>query len=311
MGLHGRTSTSLAGTLAGLPAISTRRKRRQALLHRGRKSIASGPYGHNEPAAAARRQFVIGIIGCVPATVDFIPREPIACHSQIPIRRLIIAAGWGGDVMSWVRIFLLGGVSLALVALGRPAAAADMGLVLKAPATAPVFDWTGFYVGGHVGYARGNARVNLADDEPANFTSSFGTLTGGLQGGYNYVLPSRLLLGIEADMSFPNWLAGDDLAWFRTTPDTDIAEKIDYMGTLRGRLGYAFDHWMVYATGGFAWSLGRYLQTPGSPAAHKEHKVISKPPLELLFVQKIAARRNYAVLVTCAPGGRVNARQGL
>jgi len=80
---------------------------------------------------------------------------------------------------------------------------------------------------------------------------------------------------------------------------------------LRGRLGYAFDHWMVYATGGFAWSLGRYLQTPGSPAAHKEHKVISKPPLELLFVQKIAARRNYAVLVTCAPGGRVNARQGL
>ena len=35
------------------------------------------------------------------------------------------------------------------------------------------------------------------------------------------------------------------------------------MGTLRGRVGYAFDHWMVYATGGFAWSLGRFLQTPG------------------------------------------------
>jgi len=35
------------------------------------------------------------------------------------------------------------------------------------------------------------------------------------------------------------------------------------MSTVRGRLGYAFDHWMVYATGGFAWSLGRFLQTPG------------------------------------------------
>ena len=137
-------------------------------------------------------------------------------------------------------------------------------LPLKAPpAPASSFDWTGFYVGGHVGYSRGNARVNLVDDDVTNFSHAFGSVTAGLQGGYNYVLPSRLLLGVEADMSFPNHLAADDLAWFRTTPDTDIAEKIEFMSTVRGRLGYAFDHWMVYATGGFAWSLGRFLQTPG------------------------------------------------
>src|SRR5262249_1059562 len=136
-------------------------------------------------------------------------------------------------------------------------------LPVKASA-APYYDWTGFYVGGHVGYSRGNARVTPGDDDSANFRSSFGSLTGGVQGGYNYVLPSRFLLGVEADMSFLNWLAADDVAWTRTTPDTDMAEKIDYMATLRGRLGYAFDHWMVYATGGFAWSLGRFLQTPGA-----------------------------------------------
>src|SRR5262249_27652485 len=80
-------------------------------------------------------------------------------------------------------------------------------LPLKAPlARASSFDWTGFYVGGHVGYARGNARVNLADDDTTNFNHAFGSLIGGLQGGYNYVLPSRLLLGVEADMSFPNFL---------------------------------------------------------------------------------------------------------
>jgi high affinity Mn2+ porin len=106
--------------------------------------------------------------------------------------------------------------------------------------------------------------VNILDDDTTSFTHRFGTLTGGLQGGYNYVLPSRLLLGVEADMSFPNYLSADEVVWFRTTPDTDIVEKIDYMGTLRGRVGYAFDHWMVYATGGFAWSLGRFLQTPGA-----------------------------------------------
>jgi len=163
-------------------------------------------------------------------------------------------------------------VSLAF-AVGLPATfahAADATvpppqLPLKAPpAPASSFDWTGFYVGAHVGYARGNARVNLADDDVTNFSHPFGSLTGGLQGGYNYVLPSRFLLGIEADASFPDWLSANDLAWFRTTPDTDIAEKIDFMSTVRGRFGYAFDHWMVYATGGFAWSLGRFLQTPGA-----------------------------------------------
>ena len=153
----------------------------------------------------------------------------------------------------------------ATAADAADATAPPLQLPLKAPpASASSFDWTGFYVGGHVGYSRGNARVTVADDDPTNFSHSFGSLTAGLHGGYNYVLPSRFLLGIEADMSFPNYLSADDVVWFRTTPDTDIAEKIDFMSTVRGRLGYAFDHWMVYATGGFAWSLGRFLQTPGA-----------------------------------------------
>src|SRR5215469_9532156 len=51
---------------------------------------------------------------------------------------------------------------------------------LKAPARAAPFDWTGFYVGGHVGYARGNARVNILDDDTASFKSPFGTVIAGL-----------------------------------------------------------------------------------------------------------------------------------
>src|SRR6266540_2645076 len=135
------------------------------------------------------------------------------------------------------------------------------------------FDWTGFYLGGHVGYTRGNARATVVDDDPDSFKSSFGSLIGGLQGGYNYVLPSRLLLGVEADASFLNFISADDLAWFRTTPDTDIAEKIEFMSTVRGRLGYAFDHWMVYATGGFAWSLGRHLHTGWAAGAGAEFAI--------------------------------------
>ena len=157
------------------------------------------------------------------------------------------------------------GAAIFAVGLSSSVDAADVAIRLpvKAPASIPLYDWSGLYFGGHVGYSRGSAQVELGDPDPTSFRKSFGSLTGGVQAGYNRVLPSRLLLGVEADLSFLNALSADELAWFRTTPDTDIAEKIEMMGTLRGRVGYAFDHWMVYATGGFAWSLGRFIQTPG------------------------------------------------
>jgi high affinity Mn2+ porin len=132
---------------------------------------------------------------------------------------------------------------------------------------APYYDWSGLYVGGHVGYGRGKADVTLADQPPdpgpINSTSSFGSLIGGVQIGYNYVLPSRILLGIETDASFLNALSADDVAWARLTSVADTAEKVDYMASLRGRVGYVFPYWMIYATGGVAVSLGRFLQNPG------------------------------------------------
>jgi high affinity Mn2+ porin len=129
----------------------------------------------------------------------------------------------------------------------------------------PAWSWTGLYLGGHVGYSRGRAQATLTDlgAPPIDVGGSFGSLNGGLQIGYNYVFPSRLLLGIEADASFPNFLSADDVAWSRTTLVADTAEKTDYFATLRGRVGYAFPSWMIYATGGVAWSLGRFLQNPG------------------------------------------------
>jgi high affinity Mn2+ porin len=157
------------------------------------------------------------------------------------------------------------GAALFAVGLTNSVDAADVTLKLpvKAPASVPSYDWNGLYFGGHVGYSRGSAQVGLGEPDPTSFRKSFGSLTGGIQAGYNRVLPSRLLLGVEADLSVLNALSADELAWFRTTADTDIAEKIELMGTLRGRVGYTFEHWMIYATGGFAWSLGRFIQTPG------------------------------------------------
>jgi high affinity Mn2+ porin len=132
------------------------------------------------------------------------------------------------------------------------------------------YDWSGFYVGGHVGYGRGYGRNILSDPNPTA-GSSFGSLFGGLQFGYNYLLPSRLLLGIEGDISFPNYL-DDGIVSARTTPFSSVTEKLDFVSTVRGRAGYAFDHWLFYATGGFAWSQARFLER--SSLTGNEDKVL-------------------------------------
>jgi high affinity Mn2+ porin len=87
--------------------------------------------------------------------------------------------------------------------------AADIALPDSMPPKAPPianYDWSGFYVGGHVGYSRGYGRNTLFDPNQTAAVSSFGSLFGGLQFGYNYLLPSRVLVGIEGDISFPNYL---------------------------------------------------------------------------------------------------------
>ena len=134
---------------------------------------------------------------------------------------------------------------------------------IKAANASSPYYWTGFYAGGHVGYGRGHASTTLSDPAPSSASNSFGSLFGGVQFGYNYLLTSRVLLGVEADISFPNYLSADDVAASRTTATTDVAHKIDYIGTLRGRLGYVFGRWMVYGTGGLAWTQARFVQTPG------------------------------------------------
>jgi len=141
---------------------------------------------------------------------------------------------------------------------------------LKAPPVAG-YDWSGLYAGGHVGYGRGYGRDTLFDPNPTAAASSFGSLWGGLQFGYNHLLPSRLLVGLEGDISFPNYL-DDGIVAARSTGSSSVTEKLDFVSTLRGRAGYAFDRWLFYATGGLAWSQARFLEDPN--LAGNEDKVL-------------------------------------
>ena len=143
--------------------------------------------------------------------------------------------------------------ALFAVALAGPAASADL-LVLKAKSAAQAYDWSGPYVGGHVGYSGGNAAGTLSDPDPMQWSNGFGSLYGGAQLGYNYLVSPRLLVGVEADFSTPNYFANDDEVSSRfSAAQRLVTEKIDFLGTLRGRVGLVRDHWLLYATAGLAY----------------------------------------------------------
>jgi len=131
------------------------------------------------------------------------------------------------------------------------AVAADLSakLAVKAPVRAAIYDWTGFYVGGHFGYgdASFGPGTNPIPLQGVFLPPSPTGLIGGFQAGYNRQFSNRLVLGVEADSSFPSPIDVPRLA------PAPFNTSIDYVGTLRGRVGYAFGPWMPYLTGGFAW----------------------------------------------------------
>jgi len=106
-----------------------------------------------------------------------------------------------------------------------------------------------------------------------------GSEFAGFQAGYNTMFPSRLLLGIEADVSFPSFadtpphlISGASALASPSIGVANYSEQVEFSGTVRGRIGYApnlgTSHWLFYATGGFAWSYDQFTRTQiaGMPA---------------------------------------------
>jgi len=177
-------------------------------------------------------------------------------------------------------------VVIGFVALTASAAAADLPVKAPPPPATTAYDWTGVYVGGHIGYAAGSSRwsamptgaAGAAQSGSLDLFNSFNAFNGmgsyfeGFQAGYNYMLPSRWLFGVEADVSFPNTVAGTSTFSSAPTGTASYSEQVEFSGTLRGRVGYAPNfgttHWLFYATGGFAFSYDQFTRTQiaGSPA---------------------------------------------
>jgi outer membrane immunogenic protein len=186
-------------------------------------------------------------------------------------------------------ITIVSGVAFILAASGSAFSAGRA----PRPPPAPVYSWTGWYVGGNVGYGWGDASTDLSDSlnttefappTQVTQTSAFSTshsqplqgVIGGVQIGYNYQIIPRWVLGFETDIqasgersrrTFADAFNGSVCTASVGPPPTCTAfapatgnvttlydAKIDWFGTARGRVGYlANNELLVYATGGLAY----------------------------------------------------------
>jgi len=138
--------------------------------------------------------------------------------------------------------YLLAG--LATLTMVGSASAADLAYrgarpPVMAPVYSPFYNWSGFYIGINGGGGWGSSTW----DGIGGFSVSGGMI--GVTGGYNYQI-NQFVIGAEADIDWSGINGSTNGCFF------GCETRNSWLGTARGRLGYAFDRFMPYLTGGLA-----------------------------------------------------------
>jgi outer membrane immunogenic protein len=133
----------------------------------------------------------------------------------------------------------------------------------KAPVVAPVFDWTGFYIGLNAGYSWGNVDIAASDAfvnvlpppyalPPVATTLHPASFIGGAQAGYNWQT-GNWVLGLEIDIAWRNGKSDFTFAFPNGLDFASFHVEQNWVGTVRPRLGIAANNWLFYVTGGLAY----------------------------------------------------------
>jgi outer membrane immunogenic protein len=151
----------------------------------------------------------------------------------------------------------LGAIALAFCAASPPASAADMP-IKSTPAPVDTYSWTGCYVGGNFGsiftkvdWAMGGAALSSMDSNALAF---------GGQVGCNYQI-STWVFGLQGDYDWVNLSgANDGSATGADAVNAGVTDRstVESIGSLTGRLGYAWWRVLFYAKGGVAWQRDKY-----------------------------------------------------
>jgi outer membrane immunogenic protein len=155
-----------------------------------------------------------------------------------------------------------------LLASTSLASAADF--PLKAAPYIATYDWSGFYVGGHVGGGWGTNDISDPGlgiigtllNVPVVQTTKSGGFLGGVQGGVNYQF-GKFVIGTEADFSWAN-INGTSTSAFSPNGappglfSRSLSANTDFIGTTTTRLGIANNNWLFYGKAGVAFDNTNY-----------------------------------------------------
>jgi outer membrane immunogenic protein len=146
--------------------------------------------------------------------------------------------------------FIAAGIALAALAAAGPANAVDVVRAMPPPEISPApYNWNGPFFGVSIGVATGTSQHTASTgDITPSFDISGGTF--GFALGYNWQPNKNLLLGIDTDISLST---KHGTSGYFGAPPGFLAETSErWLATYRGRVGYVFDSWMIYVTGGGA-----------------------------------------------------------
>src|SRR5215216_2391218 len=160
--------------------------------------------------------------------------------------------------------FLLGTVGLLALGMGAPASAADMAVKARppAPVLAPIYDWSGFYIGANGGW--GSSHKCWDSVAPTPFLigaegchDADGGVAGG-QIGYRWQA-SSWVFGLEAQGDWAD-LKGSNVSrdFFRAPGDLTNQSRIDAIGLFTGQIGYSWNTFLLYVKGGAAVTHDKY-----------------------------------------------------
>jgi len=150
------------------------------------------------------------------------------------------------------RVILAGMTALAAVTMVAAANAADLPrrqntMPVKAPYAPAYYNWTGFYLGINGGYGFGESNWSSALGSTGDFDTN-GAVVGGTL-GYNWQV-GHAVFGLEGDLDWSDIKGSTSTAAFCAGGNCET--RNNWLGTARGRIGYAFDRFMPYVTGGLA-----------------------------------------------------------
>jgi outer membrane immunogenic protein len=177
------------------------------------------------------------------------------------------------------KLFLLGLGTFAAMMLGGAAQAADMPVKAPPPPPPPMYNWTGFYIGGHIGGAwadrNGNDRFDgnhcfwgegtVCFDDNSGFGRNDGRFIVGGQLGFNYQV-NQWVWGVEGQISALTNNDNDSACGFFTWGTThdhlfNCNNRGNWVATIAARLGVTFGqtgNWLLYVKGGGAFADARF-----------------------------------------------------